>query len=286
MSDEKSFSVVHLGNSAKPVDTFVKKISKAVGGIFEPYQKTRIAEAEAKAELIKAKSDIEITDLYRRADHRCIEEEAIHQENIEGIIKKAISKLKDQSDPSKMDVDWIANFFQKSRIVSDAEMQELWASILAGEANSPGSYSKRTVNFLEDMDKKDAEYFAKLCRFGWQMFDEFTPLIFNYQNHIYKSNGINFPTLSHLESIGLIHQEHHFNGYVNDNTPKRFTASYFGRSLNLDIKKQKENKIEVGQVILTKVGLELASICHTQEVDGFFDYVKEKWKLYLPEQKN
>jgi hypothetical protein len=36
------------------------------------------------------------------------------------------------------------------------EMQNLWAQVLAGEANSPGTYSKRTVNFLSSLDKKDA----------------------------------------------------------------------------------------------------------------------------------
>ena len=35
-----------------------------------------------------------------------------------------------------MEEDWIANFFDKCRIVSDSEMQSLWARVLAGEANA------------------------------------------------------------------------------------------------------------------------------------------------------
>ena len=60
-------------------------------------------------------------------------------------------------------------FFEKSRIVSDNEMQELWSRVLAGEANDPGTYSKRTVNFLSDLDKGEAALFTKLCGFVWLM---------------------------------------------------------------------------------------------------------------------
>ena len=280
MADDKSMSIINLGKLSKPADTLIKKVSGAVGGIFEPWQIKRVAKAEAEANLIKAKSEIEITDLHRRAIHRFVEEEASRQENMEEITKKAIPQLEDKSDPNEMDDDWITNFYDKSRIVSDTEMQDLWASILAGESNSPGSYSKRTVNFLGDLDKKDAELFVALCRFGW-IFSDFTPLIFDSQASIYNDAGINFSTLSHLDSIGLI-QFNSF-GYERQNLPKEFVVSYCGQPLSLVMKKEKDNKLSIGKVILTQVGRELASVCQAEGVDGFVDYVKEQWKEYLPE---
>ncbi len=75
--------------------------------------------------------------------------------------------------------------------ISDDEMQTLWAKVLAGEANSPGTYSKRTVNLLSDLDKKDALLFQSLCRFGW-FIGNFTPLVFDPQAEIYNKAGINF----------------------------------------------------------------------------------------------
>lgn len=167
MSDDKSISLVNFGKLSKPADTLIKKVSSAVGGIFEPWQIKRVAKAEAEASLIKAESEIEITDLHRRAMHRFVEEEAKRQENMEAITEKAIPQLEDSSDPSGMENDWVTNFFDKSCIVSDNEMQDLWASILAGESNFPGTYSKRTVNFLGDLDKRDAGLFQNLCSFGW-----------------------------------------------------------------------------------------------------------------------
>jgi hypothetical protein len=38
MPDETNNSLINLGDIAKPADTLIKKVSKAVGGIFEPYQ--------------------------------------------------------------------------------------------------------------------------------------------------------------------------------------------------------------------------------------------------------
>jgi len=284
MADDNSMSIVNLGKLSKPADTLIKKVSGAIGGVFEPWQIKRVAKAEAEASLIKAKSEIEITDLHRRAMHRFVEEEANRQENMEQITQKALPQLEDKSDPSKMDDDWVTNFFDKSRIVSDTEMQDLWARVLAGESNSPGSYSKRTVNFLGDLDKKDAELFVALCRFGW-IFGDFTPLIFDTQASIYNDVGINFATLSHLDSIGLI-QFNSLSGFSRQGLPKKFAVSYCGYQLPLIMKNEKDNKLTIGKVLLTQVGRELATVCQVQGVDGFVDYVKEQWKQFLPEKEN
>ena len=88
MTDDKSTSLVNLGKLSKPADTLIKKVSSAVGGLFEPWQVERVAKAQAKADLIKAKSEIEITDLHRRAIHRFVEE-AQRQDNMESITEKA-----------------------------------------------------------------------------------------------------------------------------------------------------------------------------------------------------
>jgi hypothetical protein len=54
--------------------------------------------------------------------HRFLEEEAKKQLNIEAITEKALPLLEDKSAPQNMADDWITNFFDKSRIVSDADM--------------------------------------------------------------------------------------------------------------------------------------------------------------------
>ena len=282
MTEDKSISIVNLGKLSKPADTLIKKVSSAVGGIFEPYQIKRIAKAKAEADLIKAKSEIEITDLHRRAMHRFVEEEAKRQENMESITKKALPQLKESSQPDSIKNDWITNFFDKSRIISDQDMQNLWSRVLAGEANAPGTYSKRTVNFLSDLDKKDAELFQALCSFGW-LVGTFTPLIFDPRAKIYNDLGLNFGTLTHLDSIGLI-QFNNLTGFSRIGLPKRFAVLYCGRPLALEMGKDTDNELSIGHVLLTKVGEELATVCMAPGIDGFEEYIKEKWKKYIPKE--
>lgn len=280
--EDKSISLINLGKLSKPADTLIKKVSSAVGGIFEPWQIERVAKANAKADLIKAESEIEITDLHRRAMHRFVEEEALRQLNMEKITEKALPHLDDDSNPDEMEDDWVTNFFDKSRIVSDEEMQNIWSNVLAGEANTPGTYSKRTVNFLSDLDKKDAELFQSLCSFGWVV-GSFSPLIFGSKDQIYNDIGLNFNTLSHLDSIGLI-QFNHLSGFVRTGLPKTFPVYYCGKELILTLEKDTENQLPLGHVLLTKVGEELATVCVAPSVDGFDDYVKEKWVKYIPQE--
>ena len=280
MTTEPVDPLTDLAGLSKPANTLIKKISAAVGGLFRPYQIKRIGKAQAEADLTSAQSEIEITDLHRRAVRRWIEEEAQHQQNIEDITSKALPELNDAANPDDMEDDWITNFFDKSRIVTDSEMQNLWSRVLANEANVPGTYSKRTVNLLADLDKAEAILFSGLCGFCWEIAGT-TPLVLDTSAEIYRSSGINFETLSHLETIGFIQ----FNGVGNyslHGLPKMFLATYFGHRLILEMPKSKNNSFNIGHVRLTKTGLELMTICDSNPVDGFVDYIMDAWKTYNP----
>ena len=280
MSKETHNSLVTLGKLSKPADSLVKKVSKGVGGIFAPFQIKRVAKAEAEASITKAQSEIEITDLHRRAGYRFIEEEARHQQNMEDITAKALPHLEEDADPDSMEDDWITNFFDKCRIVSDAEMQTLWSRVLAGEANVAGSYSKRTVNVLSDIDKADAELFTKLCGFCWEIGDV-VPLVLDETAEIYNTQGINLTTITHLESIGILKYANN-SSFARKNLPKRVLVNYYDQPLLLDFPNDANNGLEVGKTFFTKIGQELAPICGSKPVAGFYEYVKDKWKQYLP----
>lgn len=264
-----------LGDLTKPATVLIEKISEAVGGVFKPYQIVRVAKAEAEASRIQAESQIQVTDLHRRAMHRFLEEEAKKQSNIEAITKKALPLLEDKSAPQNVADDWITNFFDKSRIVSDNEMQQLWSRVLAGEANAPGAFAKRTVNLLADLDKGDAELFMRLCGFGW-MIGNVVPLVFDVQGNIYNQQGINFNSLSHLESLGLV-QFNNIGGFRWLKLPKNITVSYYGKLTNLTFPAESDNELQLGNVLLTRAGQQLAPVCGSTPVEGFYDFIYEKW---------
>ena len=109
-------SIVNLGDISKPATVLIKKISAALGGYYKPYQIKRVATAEAEADIIRTKAQIEVTDLQQRAVIRFIAEEAQRQENIEAIANAALPQLEESSRPDAVEDDWIANFFDKCRI--------------------------------------------------------------------------------------------------------------------------------------------------------------------------
>lgn len=76
-----SNSLVNVGEISQPVDTFIKKVSKGIGGGYVPFQIVLTATAEVKAAKIKAEGEIEINDLHRRARHRVFAEEIQRQQN-------------------------------------------------------------------------------------------------------------------------------------------------------------------------------------------------------------
>ena len=289
MSQETS--IVKLGNVLKPAETLFKKISKGVGGLAAPWQIKRVAEAKIEAAhsaaeiaRIEAHSEIEVIDLRQRAAQRRIEEDTRHQKNMEDITAKAIPHLNEEAKPGDMEDDWVANFFDKCRLVSDSEMQSLWARVLAGEANAPSTYSKRTVNLLSDLDKSEAELFTQLCGFGW-IVRSFVPLVFDEKTEIYNRHGINFNTLSHLESIGLVHFASP-NNFKRFNLPKICFVHYYDKLLLLELLEEADNALDIGKIRLTKIGQELAPICGSKPVDGFYEYVKNQWRQYLPTVEN
>src|SRR5262249_28412740 len=110
--------LINFGDLTKPATVLVQKISDAVGGGFKPYQIVRVAKAEAEADRIRAESQIQITDIHRRALHRFLEEEARKQSNIETITQGALPLVTERANPAEVEDDWITNFFDKCRIVS------------------------------------------------------------------------------------------------------------------------------------------------------------------------
>jgi hypothetical protein len=276
-------ALLNLGELSKPATVFIEKISAGIGALFEPRQIVRVAKAEAEAELIRAQSQLEISDLHRRALWRFLQEEARKQNNIEQIIAKAIPQLDESAQPDQMDDDWIANFFDQCRLTSDDQVQQIWSRILAGEANSPGSFSRRTVNFLGSLDKSDAEQFSALCSFCW-VIGRVQPLVFDSQNPIYTERGVTFSALIHLESIGLV-QLDHVGGFTRRRLSKNTTAMYFDTPVELLFPNDSDNTLDIGTVLLTRVGQELAPICRAEPVPEFLAYVRNMWRArgYLNE---
>lgn len=272
-----STSLINIGELSKPATVLVEKISNAVGILYEPRRIKQKAIAEAEASKTKALMDLEIEDIQKRALNRLVSEEIRKQENIESITEKSFASLEENATPEKIEDDWLSNFFDKCKLISDDEMQNLWAQILAGESNTPGKFSKRTIEFMSTLDKSDAILFDNFLKYCWYI-GNYQPLIIDYvDNEVYIKNNIHFGTLMHLNEIGLISFEP-LSGFKKVFSIDTFSIGYYGRILNLDFTKMLAKELKNGHVNLTKIGSDLAQVSHPnifQKTDGQNEYIEE-----------
>ena len=282
MQISPSVSLINLAGIAKPVADIVivliNKFDKAICGGMQPWQIRRIAAAEADASLIKKEAEIKCNTLEMRAERRMNAENIQYQKNYEQILAKTPLYLNEKAEPGKIDNDWIMHAFEKFKKVSDEEMQDLWARVIAGEANVPGKFSKRTINFIETLEKEEAELFTKLmqfgCDFGYPHNNE--PLIFNVKDEIYTKGDIDFSTLNHLQTIGLINFNPLTGISLTYSVPglKRKSIGYKGSTIVLESEKE---DLAIGKVTLTELGKEIETLCNSEKNEEFLEYVIKKY---------
>lgn len=278
------------GDFGKPLDRFICKISDAIGFFFEPAKIRRIAQAQADAKIIDARAEaaadeiaaeahIKITERQRRAAMRLIKEEDRKQANMEAIAMKAIPYVGENAASEKLESDWVSEVFESCRNVSDQQMQDLWARLLAGEANAPGAFSRQTLRVLSAMDHRDAAAFRAVCSFAWRI--DGTPLLFikSTEKKSFTDAGANFDSMTHLQEIGLVTFDP-LAGYVEkrEETPT-FIAEYGGMAYKFKFKNGIGGRLELGQALFSRAGRELCAISDATPNEEFRQDIISSWKM-------
>lgn len=178
-----------------------------------------------KHQLLAARSGAAINQssltIAERADRRLLMQKERQQLNLERIIVLAQDYCPEQVSTQEVDPDWFQQFCQLVLDVSNGNMQQLWAKILAGEIASPGKFSLKTLHALKRMSYKEAialQQAANLsCRsrqdpsgriyFGyirrpslWQWLTGRGRAMLNLSQF-----GLSYPQILSLTDIGLLH---------------------------------------------------------------------------------
>jgi len=191
--------------------------------------------------------------------------------NQHNIISKALNMLGPSSRPDALDMDWISQFMDKTRLVSDSDFQIIWAKILAEECNSPGTVPKALLHILEQMDKRSADSFMKIASVSISFIDEgkveYTPIVpRNRFNSYFKTIGINLDDLIDLQSLGLINMADGSTAY-SLRCATSVVAQYHDQKYELP------NEFPVGEVLYTRIGEVLCGAVFAEKIEGFFDDV-------------
>ena len=266
--------------------------AKALGWIGEPAKKfidARIEEhnlvGRAKAEnnvmLIDTAYDIprrwieSSNPIEQRRGLRVLGEVVREQRNIEDVVMEASTYLSESARPEDIDDDWLANHFDHARKVSDSDMRTLWARLLAGEADNPGSFSKKTVNVLADMDKETATAFASLCKFNCNVGGTGDRLfILDDGQEIYESNNIDFDSEMALRFLGLVDRNNM--GFTLNFSVYTFSIFYFDVEIVVNLKREKS--LYRGILDLTPFGEQLATLVQPVFIPEFPGYIVDYYR--------
>lgn len=94
---------------------------------------------------------------------------------------------------------------------------------------------------------------------------------------IYNKLGINFDSLNHLDSLGLI-TFGNVSGFQRLELPQTITVGYYRELFTIEFKSKEKNKLKLGNVLLTVAGQQLAPVCGSEPSKEFKQHVLEKWQ--------
>lgn len=125
---------------------------------------------------------------------------------------KEIAQIADSLDESsrishvEFSPEWFTRFFDSASMVSDKDMQTIWAKILSDEAADKGKYSFRFIESMKLLSQSEAKTFAKLSKL---VLTEPDGNLYVYapsdsQLEIYESYGITDFDFLLMEECGLI----------------------------------------------------------------------------------
>lgn len=128
-------------------------------------------------------------------------------QNTETIVGMAAENLDGKDAPDhEPDHEFTARFFTEGQDVSTPELQVLWAKVLAGEVERPGSTSIKTLGILKNMDTRVASIFslfASACLYHTG--DGRVPNLGGRAgNNVLQPFGFPYRTLNLLNEHGLI----------------------------------------------------------------------------------
>lgn len=199
-----------------------------------------------------------------------IEKETPKRENQEKVAEKAQTiHIEGEKDEDKtIDTDWLNRFFGIVEDVSDEDMQDIWARILAGENKHPSSYSLRTLDVLRNMSKEEAKLFVDCTKY----------LCLKDKLLIEDDYGLSLDEQLLLTDIGLISNEDLQNTITVN--PKGTMNIVVNKNHLLVFTNPTDNKkeIKIKDRQLTRVGKELLNLIDETDYLKAADVIVKKLK--------
>ncbi|KTD48086.1 hypothetical protein Lqui_2128 [Legionella quinlivanii] len=265
-----------LAGISKPLEKLIVTISKGLGCLFTAYITKRnttahlqamedfteviakspvpIKEAEYQGNgfVVKFSSDGEILNRAKsREEFKSIKKQC----NIESIISQTADELnKDEAiSAEEVEEDWITRYFNIIEDISDEQMQNIWAKVLAGEIRKPKSYSLRTLELLKNLSKEEANLFNTISAYAININNQFCLL--NTNELLSLAKELTYTDIINLKDSGLISNSE---ALCSIDFSERNSCTLINcKKLIIIEASQESSKIQLSILPFTKAGTEL-----------------------------
>jgi hypothetical protein len=227
----------------------------------ESYAAIKKAETETEVQLLKLQGEDKIAQYVLARNKQKVE-------NVEEIVSKAKQQFApdEQVSEEPVEKDWMTRFLNIAEEVSDEDMQNIWARVLAGEIKKPKSYSLRTLEVLRNLSKEEAALIMRVSSYqvGLDLLstDDF---------------GVNLTDQIALDDINIICGEE----LVRTFTPNKGKISFvLNKQALINIYIPTEVKIKLKGFKITKAGIEIMGLIQEHNYSVFYTdlskYLKTK----------
>ena len=212
----------------------------------EAFEKIKAAKLGEAAELLLESSRITYTEFWK-------------MKNYAEIAKKADElKAEQLKEIPSQDFDWHTRFYENCGNISDDEMQQIWASVLAGEIQNPGSYSLRTLECLRNITKEEAKLFKKVCDCSAYIGGS---VLLPQFGGVMDKNGVSYDDVLKLDDCGLLKSDVGIHKKVPVNN--EYTILSTDESQVLLVREREgslKNRLDLKEYMFTAAGNELFSV--------------------------
>ena len=264
-------SLISFDGAADVMNNLIDKLSGVVGWIATHETPERIAVETYIEDIKKSNLDPATKAALISSAHKIIKE----YRNQKDVIKIALQAASPLAKPEEIDDDWLAQFMDKVRLVSNEKFQILWGHILAEECNEPGSIPKSLLHIMEQMDKEMAESFMNVAAVSvWYEHNGekiYSPIITGATlEDYYKDKGIQYGDLVELQSVGLLKMSFGFSdsSFVQRPEFSPIVVHYHDQKYTIP---DNSTEFEVGNVVFTGSGGALCRAVFPEKIDGFFE---------------
>jgi hypothetical protein len=180
-----------------------------------------------------------------------------------------------------MDNDFFWNTIEHAKTISNDEMQELVAKIIAGEYNKSGTYSMSTLQTLKMLGKSDLELLEKMCSLSINT-NQIPKEVFSLPESIkpiLKTLDIDFGSMQFLQNLGLF-LTNSMTREIPNPEKKKFAFQYFNKEILFEPTHEKNHTVQQPEYYeLSNTGKQIIKHLNPKFNEDYYKWLSKNYKI-------